>query len=97
MSAKRRVRFKATGRVQGVAFRASARAEARRLGLGGFIRNLDDGAVAGEVEGPASAVDGFMAFVARGPLGARVDHVEREDLPLLDQPAGFVILHDGGA
>jgi acylphosphatase len=91
MGAKRRVRFRATGRVQGVAFRASARAEARRLGVGGFIRNLDDGAVAGEAEGPASAVDGFLAFVAEGPLGARVDRVEQEDVPIRGDEVDFMI------
>ncbi|HND33564.1 MAG TPA: acylphosphatase, partial [Myxococcota bacterium] len=33
------------GKVQGVWFRASARDEAQRLGLRGWVRNLPDGSV----------------------------------------------------
>lgn len=77
---KRRVRFQVTGRVQGVAFRATARDEARRLGVCGFIRNLPSGAVEGEAEGEASAVDAFLAFCQAGPPGARVDRLRATDI-----------------
>ena len=76
---KRRVSFKVRGRVQGVAFRACARDQAERLGVVGFIRNLDDGTVAGEVEGDASAVDAFLAWCKQGPPGARVDDLSTVD------------------
>ncbi len=76
---KRRVSFKVRGRVQGIAFRATARDQAQQLGLVGFIRNLEDGAVAGEVEGDASAVDAFLAWLKRGPPGARVDDLTTAD------------------
>jgi acylphosphatase len=76
---KRRVSFRVVGRVQGVAFRANARDQAERLGVVGFIRNLDDGAVAGEAEGEASAVDAFLAWCKKGPPGARVDQLSIDD------------------
>jgi acylphosphatase len=75
-----------------VAFRASAREEARRLGVAGWIRNTSNGtAVEGEAEGDASAVDAFLAFCKKGPLGARVERFESEDGTLYDEMSGFEI------
>lgn len=76
---KRRARFVAQGRVQGVAYRASARDRALQLGVGGWIRNLPNGDVEGTVEGEASDVDSFLAWAQRGPAGARVDDLAVED------------------
>jgi acylphosphatase len=70
------------GRVQGVFYRASARAEADRLGLRGFVRNESDGSVYAEAEGEREALDRFVAWCRVGPAHARVDHVEiREGEP----------------
>ena len=71
-----RVHLVVTGRVQGVAYRASAVAEARRLGLSGFVRNRFDGSVELEAEGAQQAVDTFVAWARRGPPGADVDGVQ---------------------
>lgn len=67
-----------TGHVQGVFFRASARDEARRLGLAGWARNEPDGSVRIEVEGDPSALDQFIAWCRIGPPRARVKHVAVE-------------------
>ncbi|CAN5136000.1 acylphosphatase [soil metagenome] len=77
-----RVRAVVTGRVQGVGFRWSARAEAARLGLSGFARNSPDGSVRVEAEGDADAVNALMDWLGHGPPGARVDHVTRESIPI---------------
>ncbi len=76
---KRRARFVARGRVQGVAYRASARDRAHDLHVTGWVRNLANGDVEGVVEGEASAVDAFLAWAQRGPPGARVDGVDVTD------------------
>ena len=76
-----RVRAVVTGRVQGVGFRYSARAEALRLGLTGFARNAADGSVHVEAEGAADAVDSLVEWLAHGPPGARVDNVRTERVP----------------
>ncbi|UOQ74321.1 acylphosphatase [Hymenobacter cellulosilyticus] len=68
--------FHVHGRVQGVFFRQSTRAEAQRLGLTGFARNNADGTVSIEAEGPAEALDALQAWCHQGPLTARVDRVE---------------------
>lgn len=63
------------GRVQGVGFRWSACEAARRIGVSGWIRNAADGSVEVHIEGAAPAVSAFVAWLRRGPPGARVDEV----------------------
>lgn len=67
-----RVRFRVTGRVQGVGFRWWAEAQAQALGLAGFVRNEPDGAVSGEAAGPLEALAAFRDRLAQGPSSARV-------------------------
>ncbi len=69
------------GRVQGVGFRYNARAEAARLGIGGYARNRPDGAVEVEVEGDEAAVDRMLSWLKRGPRFAKVDSVDVSDVP----------------
>jgi acylphosphatase len=76
------------GRVQGVGFRYFARDAARREGVHGTVRNLDDGGVEIEVEGESEAVVRFERSIRRGPAGSRVDHVMVDEAP----PSGR--LHD---
>ena len=77
---QRRAHAIVTGRVQGVAYRASTAHEARALGLAGWVRNLPDGSVELEVEGPADAVGELLAWCHRGPPAARVANVAVTDL-----------------
>ena len=63
----RRVRFVVSGRVQGVGFRWFVRAEARPLGLTGWVRNRTDGAVEGEVEGRDDAIEALIPCLEVGP------------------------------
>jgi acylphosphatase len=67
-----------TGRVQGVFFRASAKTEAERLGLHGFVRNEPGGSVYAEAEGEKDALERFVEWCRRGPPHARVDAVVTE-------------------
>jgi len=71
-----RARVRVTGRVQGVWYRASTRDEAARLGLVGWVRNLPDGAVRLEAEGPRGRVEELIAWCHEGPPAARVSGVE---------------------
>ncbi|RME24719.1 MAG: acylphosphatase [Deltaproteobacteria bacterium] len=66
------------GRVQGVFYRASARDEARRLGLSGWVKNLPDGRVELLAEGPRDRLEQLLAWCRQGPPAARVDDVTVE-------------------
>jgi acylphosphatase len=72
----RRMRVRIRGRVQGVFFRAEARARAESLGLGGWVRNDPDGSVTAVFEGDPERVESMIEWCRRGPGGARVEEVE---------------------
>ena len=78
------------GVVQGVSYRAFVAAEARKLGLSGWVRNRSDGTVEALVSGPTKTVEAYVAACARGPAGARVTHI---DLHNAEAPAeaGFQV------
>lgn len=75
MSARR---FRVTGRVQGVGFRAWAVRTARALGVNGWVRNRLDGSVELLAEGDPAAIDILETACRRGPDAARVDAVTAE-------------------
>jgi acylphosphatase len=70
-----------SGRVQGVFFRASAQAEADRLGVTGWARNLPDGRVEVLACGDRERLDAFRRWLGQGPSQARVDDVEVDTRP----------------
>jgi acylphosphatase len=86
----RRVRAIVTGRVQGVAYRASTVYEARGHGLTGWVRNLPDGSVELEAQGDDGGVAALLAWCAHGPPAARVTEVNTEDRPLIANERDFV-------
>ena len=81
-------RFIVSGRVQGVCYRASAREQALALGLAGHAKNRHDGSVEVLAGGTAQALDALERWLQQGPPAARVDAVERENLPE-QVPQGF--------
>ena len=78
--AARRVHVYVSGVVQGVYYRASTQREAERLGLHGWVRNLHDGRVEFEAEGPERDVEALLSWARQGPPAARVDHLQIEEL-----------------
>jgi acylphosphatase len=83
--------IRVSGRVQGVFFRASAKAEAARLSLRGFVRNEDDGSVYAEAEGDRESLDQFVAWCRRGPAHARVDDVRVTERSRVEGYRGFSV------
>lgn len=69
------------GIVQGVGFRWFLYQEARRLRVGGWVRNLRDGRVEAVLSGSQAAVAALTHWASFGPPGARVDEVLVEDSP----------------
>ncbi len=88
-------RYRVTGRVQGVSFRASTRERARVLGIAGHARNLADGSVEVLADGNADALAALEEWLRQGPPGARVEAVlaeQADEDPAAPAPAGFRVL-----
>jgi acylphosphatase len=79
------------GRVQGVFFRDYTRKEARRLGLGGWVRNLIDGTVEVLFEGAPEDVDRMLAWLHTGSPMAEVTAVDSLEQAADNRFVDFVI------
>lgn len=71
-----------SGTVQGVSYRAMTRKEALRVGLLGWVRNLEDGRVEAVFHGPEAAVHQMVRWCHLGPLHASVTDVTAEPMAL---------------
>ncbi len=87
----RRARAIISGRVQGVSYRASTVDEARRLGLVGWVKNLLDGRVELEAEGPDDKVAALLEWCKSGPPNARVDGVAVSEIAATNADKSFSI------
>lgn len=80
------------GRVQGVGFRYTTQHEARRLGINGYAKNLDDGSVEVVACGEAEQVETLLKWLREGgPRSARVDRVLSEPHRPREAFTGFTI------
>jgi len=65
-----------SGRVQGVAFRASTKRKAQNLGLKGWVRNTEDGKVEAVIEGSKDKIKELISWAEKGPRLANVNNIE---------------------
>ena len=72
----KRAHVRVQGSVQGVFFRVETRDRARTLGVSGWVRNLQDGAVEAVFEGPEDRVESMVEWCRSGPVGAHVESVD---------------------
>ena len=73
-------RFIVRGRVQGVGFRWFVEAEARTLGISGWVRNNADGTVEVLAIGTRDQLSNLRSRLRTGPRAARVDNVEESEV-----------------
>jgi acylphosphatase len=88
---RRRTTLRIRGKVQGVFYRDSARQEALRLGLKGWVRNRSDGSVEAVVEGLPEAIEAFVTWCRRGPPAAQVTDVERAEAEARGEFSTFTV------
>lgn len=88
---QKRVHILVSGRVQGVFFRANTRHFAERLGIRGWVRNLENGRVEIVAEGEEEVLKEFVELVKRGPITAKVEKAEIEWQEFRGEFPGFSI------
>ena len=91
MTETQRVVMIVHGRVHGVFFRDSTMRKARELGLAGNVRNLADGTVRIEAQGPAAALKSLVLWAHEGPPAAVVTEVRTSYGPPAPGLTGFTI------
>ena len=79
--ARETVRWTVRGRVQGVGFRWFVQRKAEDLAIAGWARNLPDGRVEVVAAGSKHSIAELETALGTGPRFARVDNVERSDIP----------------
>jgi acylphosphatase len=77
-------RYLISGRVQGVGFRWFVEREAAQIGVTGWVRNCDDGAVEVMATGTREQHSALRARLQQGPRASRVDRVGESPAPLLE-------------
>ena len=82
-----------SGRVQGVFYRDSTMRKARELGLSGNVRNLTDGSVHIEAQGPLPALEELIRWAHDGPPAAVVKDVQTSYSAPVQELAGFTVLY----
>jgi DNA ligase D-like protein (predicted 3'-phosphoesterase) len=99
------IRALVSGDVQGIGFRHATRERARELGVMGWARNSEDGAVIVHAEGTEKAVGKLLAFLNEGPPMARVAAIEvervkvegHEQFAIRGIPAGVFVVQEHAA
>ena len=76
MEKKVRVHILISGRVQGVFFRDNTRKQAQKLGIFGWVRNLEDNRVEAVFEGKKEKLEKILEWAKKGPMFARVDNID---------------------
>ncbi len=77
------------GRVQGVGYRDWMVAQARSLGVDGWVRNRPDGSVEALVYGEVDAVEELLRACRRGPRLAAVSRIDEDWADPPEEP-GFI-------
>jgi acylphosphatase len=84
-------RYLITGRVQGVGFRWFVEREAQAIGVGGWVRNNDEGAVEVMASGSAEQLTRLRKMLEQGPRASRVDEVQEFEVESQQHETSFRI------
>lgn len=68
--------LKIKGRVQGVFFRDNAKKEAKKLGIKGFVKNMENDTVLIHAQGEKEQLSRFIEWCKKGPEPAKVENIE---------------------
>jgi acylphosphatase len=85
------IKFRISGRVQGVWFRAYTRDKALSLNIEGWVTNNADKSVSGEAVGSERNMEKFITILKKGSPNSKVEDTLIEESPEIGQYQGFEI------
>lgn len=74
------LRIKIKGVVQGVFFRKFVKENAEKLGIRGYVRNLEDGSIELVIEGKDEKVNELLDKCKKGPKYSEIKDIEIEEI-----------------
>ncbi|MCG8344518.1 MAG: acylphosphatase [Chlorobiales bacterium] len=89
---EKRVLVTVSGLVQGVGFRMFVVRSASRLGLKGWVKNMPDGTVRIDAQGPAGLIDEHLSDVRIGPPASKVSSLDVVEKQPDHSRKGFTVL-----
>lgn len=93
MTNKIRKAGRAHGRVQGVGFRFFVQTEAKRRGVTGWVKNMDDGTVTMEIQGTPEQLDSLVERLKKGNGFAKVSQLDLDDIDTVRGELKFGVLY----
>jgi len=87
----KRLHFRVYGTVQGIGYRFFVIREAEILKLSGTVRNLPDGGVEGEAQGPMESLKKFVSTLEKKHYRAVVEKIETDYYDDIKPYRGFNI------
>ena len=87
----KKIRAIVSGRVQGVGFRIYTRAQARQLGVKGYVRNLSSGEVEIVACGEPENIDTLIEWAKSGSPSAVVNNLKVDVVTDVEEFEGFEI------
>ncbi|SDI73536.1 acylphosphatase [Alteribacillus bidgolensis] len=79
------------GKVQGVGFRNFTLAEARKLGIKGWVRNKANGTVEIEAEGTEKKMGHFLDSIAEGSKFSKVQNLDISEIDAVQHKGTFEV------
>lgn len=93
MTNKIRQAGRAHGRVQGVGFRFFVQTEAKKRGVTGWVKNMDDGTVTMEIQGTPEQLQSLTDRISKGNGFAKVSQLDLENIEVVSNELKFGILY----
>ena len=89
---EKRVLVKVYGLVQGVGFRMFVERSASRLGLTGWVKNMPDGTVQIDAQGPSGLIDELLRDLGKGPPASKVSSLNIVENQPDHSRTGFAVI-----
>ena len=81
------------GNVQGVGFRALTRQQAKKMGIGGTVRNLPDGTVEILAQGSKKSLEELIHILKKEMSSGGIENVKIDYSPIEEPHLDFRIVH----